>query len=89
MSNIPRMRFTLTQLWRHIIGPLGVLLVLVSVCGMGGVVKAWQDTAEIARMETRLRESEALAMAIQSHTVMLQRLSQQLDQVLAQQKEKR
>ncbi|WP_454737579.1 hypothetical protein [Cupriavidus necator] len=43
------------QLWAHMDGPLGILLVLIAVFALGWSVRAWQDSAEINRIDNRVK----------------------------------
>lgn len=47
------------RLWANMDGPLGILLVLIAIFSLGWSVRAWQDSAEIARIDGRVHSVQA------------------------------
>lgn len=47
------------RLWANMDGPLGILLVLIAIFSLGWSVRAWQDNAEIARIDGRVHSVQA------------------------------
>jgi glycyl-tRNA synthetase beta subunit len=47
------------RLWAHMDGPLGILLVLIAIFALGWSLRAWQDNAEISRIDSRVHSVQA------------------------------
>ncbi|WP_439891616.1 hypothetical protein ACS7SF_02955 [Ralstonia sp. 25C] len=47
------------RIWSHMDGPLGILLVLIAIFSLGWSIRAWQDSAEISRIDARVHSVQA------------------------------